>query len=298
VIVKVLGSAAGGGFPQWNCGCRGCRGARSGTGSAHARSQSSIAVRASAGPWFLVNASPDIRLQLEALGSEEWSVTRASPIAAVLLTDAEIDHTAGLLALRESRDPLRVIATDGVRCALERDLPLLTVLEGYCDVVFSELVPGQATALDSALSVEPFAVGGDAPRYVRSAGGGDMVVGLTFRDDDTGRVLTYAPGLGQLEKEIVGRMERSDCVLVDGTFWSDDELSRVTGGSRTARQMGHVPLDGESGSLAMLSDLEHPRRVLVHINNTNPVLLEQSHERALVRAAGVEVGYDGMEIEL
>jgi pyrroloquinoline quinone biosynthesis protein B len=298
VIVKVLGSAAGGGFPQWNCRCRGCEDVRGGTGSSHSRLQSSIAVRANAGPWFLVNASPDIRLQLESLGSEEWSATRASPIAAVLLTDAEIDHTAGLLALRESRDPLRVIATDGVRRALERDLPLLTVLEGYCDVDLSELVPGQAIALDSALSVEAFAVGGDAPRYVRAAGGDAMVVGLTFHDHETGKRLTYAPCLGQHEKEIIGRLERSDCVLVDGTFWSDDELSRVTGEPRTARQMGHVPLDGESGSLAMLSDLEHPRRVLVHINNTNPVLLEESHERALVRAAGVEVGYDGIEIEL
>jgi pyrroloquinoline quinone biosynthesis protein B len=295
VRVRILGSAAGGGFPQWNCRCPTCEAARS--GGAVPRTQSSIAIRGERGPWFLGNASPDLRQQLEELPDEGDHGVRAAPVAAVLLTDAEIDHTAGLLLLRESSAPLRVYGSEEVRRALTDGYPVLRILTEYSGVEWRTLEAGAAVALnDSSLEVERFAAGGDAPRYFAQA---DVEAsGLVFRDRETGGVLTYLPGLARLDDDVLGRLAASDVVLVDGTCWRDDELAQLGISDRTARQMGHVPLSGADGSLAALARLGRPRVILVHINNTNPVLLERSPEREAVTAAGVEVARDGLEIEL
>jgi pyrroloquinoline quinone biosynthesis protein B len=290
VRVRILGSAAGGGFPQWNCRCPTCEAARS--GAAIPRTQSSIAIRGERGPWFLGNASPDLRQQLEELPDEGDRGVRAAPVAAVLLTDAEIDHTAGLLLLRESSQPLRVYGSAAVRRALTDGYPLLRMLAEYSGVDWRTLEAGTAVALDeSSLEVERFGAGGDAPRYFAEAE--VEASGLTFRERD--RVLTYLPGMARLDDDVLGRLAASDVVLVDGTCWRDDELAQLGISERTARQMGHVPL---SESLDTLARLERPRVVLVHINNTNPILLERSPERGEVTAAGLEIAADGLEIWL
>jgi pyrroloquinoline quinone biosynthesis protein B len=298
VRVRILGSAAGGGFPQWNCHCETCEAARVGV-RARPRTQSSLAIRGGEGPWFLVNASPDARQQLEALTPRQIDGVRAPPIAGVLLTDAEIDHTAGLLLLRESGTPVRVFGDEGVELALTRGYPALAILERYCGVEWQTLEPERATPLDgSSLSVEPFEVGGDAPRYLSGSDVELQASGFLFRDRAGGGVVTYVPGLARLDDGVLSRFAASDLVLVDGTFWRDDELALLGISARSAREMGHVPLSGAGGTLEALARLEGPRKVLVHINNTNPILLEDSPEREAVHRAGVEVAYDGLEIAL
>ena len=294
---RILGSAAGGGFPQWNCRCPTCEAAR--TGGARPRTQSSLAIRGADGPWFLANASPDLRQQIEALAPDGATGIRAAPVAGVLLTDAEIDHTAGLLLLRESSTAIRVYGSEQVRRALTEGYPVLPILAGFCGVEWRTLEPGRPVAIDgSSLEVESFAAGGDAPRYLAGTGADVEATGLVFRDRRTGGVLTYVPGLARLDDDVLERLAASDVVLVDGTFWRDDELARLGISDRTAAQMGHVPLSGPGGTLAALAALERPRAILVHINNTNPVLLEHSPERDAVRRAGVEVAHDGLEVEL
>ena len=201
---------------------------------------------------------------------------RASPIAGVLVTDAEIDHTAGLLLLRESPAPVRVFGDAGIEQALHDTL--LRMLDRFCGVDWQPLEAGREVPLDG-FTVERFDVG-DAS-------------GLTFR---AGAVVTYAPALASLDDHVIARLAASDLVLVDGTFWREDEIPRLGISERAASDMGHVPLSG--GTLAMLAGLERPRKVLVHINNTNPILLEDSPEREEVVRAGVEVAYDGLEVHL
>jgi pyrroloquinoline quinone biosynthesis protein B len=295
VRVHVLGSAAGGGSPQWNCHCEVCEAARTGV-RARPRTQSSLAIRGGQGPWFLVNASPDLRQQLETLDQRGADGVRAQPIAGVLLTDAEIDHTAGLLLLRESATPLRVYGDAGVERALSDGYPVLPMLQRYCGAEWQPLEPGRTLPIDgSSLEVESFAAGGDAPRYLD----GELeAAGFVFRDRATGGVATYVPGLARLDDSVVARFAASDLVLVDGTFWRHDELARLGISDRTAADMGHVPLSGPGGTLEVLAVLERPRTVLIHINNTNPILLEDSPEREEVVRAGIEVAYDGLVVEL
>jgi pyrroloquinoline quinone biosynthesis protein B len=268
-------------------------------GSDPARTQSSLAIRGDEGPWYLVNASPDLRQQIETLGAQRVDGVRAPPIAGVLLTDAEIDHTAGLLLLRESATPVRVLGAAGVERALSEGFPVLPMLERYCGAEWETLEPERIHPLaGSSLTVEPFAVGGDAPRYLDGADVELAASGFVFRDRVTGGVLTYVPGLARLDDGVVDRFDASDLVLVDGTFWREDELARLGISDRSAHDMGHVPLSGPGGTLAVLAALERPRKALVHINNTNPILLEDSAEREAVLRAGVEVAYDGLEVEL
>jgi pyrroloquinoline quinone biosynthesis protein B len=298
VRIRILGSAAGGGFPQWNCHCETCEAARAGV-RARPRTQSSLAIRGGEGPWFLVNASPDARQQLEGLTPRQVDAVRAPPIAGVLLTDAEIDHTAGLLLLRESATPVRIFGHEGVERALRTGYPALAILERYCGVEWQTLEPARAWPLeDSSLAVEPFETGGDAPRYLRGSDVELQASGFVFRDRVSGAVATYAPGLARLDDGVLARFATSDLVLVDGTFWRDDELARLGISARSAREMGHVPLSGPGGTLEALARLKRPRKVLVHINNTNPILLEDSPERKAVQGTGVEVAYDGLEIAL
>jgi pyrroloquinoline quinone biosynthesis protein B len=217
----------------------------------------------------------------------------------VLLTDAEIDHTAGLLLLRESATPVRVFGNEGVERALRRGYPVLEILERYSGAEWRTLEPGRARPLEgSSLTVEPFETGGDAPRYLDGSDVELQASGFVFRDSASGGAVTYAPGLARLDDGVLSRLAASDLVLLDGTFWRDDELDRLGISARSARDMGHLPLSGPGGTLEALARLERPRKVLVHINNTNPILLEDSPEREAVRGAGVEVAYDGLEIEL
>jgi pyrroloquinoline quinone biosynthesis protein B len=301
MLIRILGSAAGGGFPQWNCNCVGCQAIRRGEQGVEARTQSSLAVRGSSGDWFLVNASPDVRQQLERLRDEIPNSVRSSPIAGVLLSDAEIDHTAGLMILRESAEPLQVYGTATVRQALTEGFSLLRVLKDYCGVKWSVVEPGSTINLGSngdSLEVEAFLLPGTPPKYMRSvAAAGDWVVGFTFRDCLNDSVVTYAPALAELTPSILARFESSDCILVDGTFWQNDELLKL-GSTRTALAMGHLPLSGDDGSLISLSKLACARKIFIHINNTNPILIPNSPERQMVEAAGMEIGYDGLTIEL
>jgi pyrroloquinoline quinone biosynthesis protein B len=247
----------------------------------------------------VANASPDLRQQLERLRPDPAHGVRAGPMAGILLTDAEIDHTTGLLLARESSTALQVYGSDAVRDALADGYPVLSVLEHYCGIEWHTLQPGRSLAIDgSSLEVESFPAGGDAPRYLRGSGADVEAVGLIFRDPVTNGVLTYVPGLAELTDDVMGRLEASDAVLVDGTFWTDDELVDLGISDRTARQMGHVPLSGAGGTLETFAKLKRPRKILVHINNTNPVLLEDSPEREAVVRSGAEVGYDGLDLEL
>jgi pyrroloquinoline quinone biosynthesis protein B len=261
-----------------------CVAARAGV-RARPRTQSSLAIRGHEGPWFLVNASPDARQQLETLTPGSDDGVRAPPIAGVLLTDAEIDHTAGLLLLRESTTAVRVFGAEGVERALRQTV--LRMLERFCGAEWQTLEPGRPRPLEgSSLIVETFHAGAD------------QATGFVFRDRASGGVVTYVPGLARLDDGVLTRFATSDLVLVDGTFWCDDELARLGISARSARDMGHLPLSGPGGTLELLARLERPRKALVHINNTNPILLEDSPERKAVLRAGVEVAYDGLEIEL
>ena len=302
MLVRILGSAAGGGFPQWNCNCAGCQSTRGGDINARQRTQSSLAVRAANGSWFLINASPDVRQQLERLRDEVPNSVRSSPIAGVLLSDGEIDHTAGLMILRESDEPLQIYGTNAVRQGLTEGFSLLRVLKNYCGVNWVNIEPGSKVNLSSNdnndLEVEVFSLPSKPPKYMRSSlpVEGNWVVGFTFRD--SGGVVTYAPALAELSDSILERFENSDCILVDGTFWQDNELIGMGTSTRTARMMGHLPLSGDDGSLIRLSKLSSKRKIFTHINNTNPMLIANSTERKIVEAAGMEVAYDGLTIEL
>jgi pyrroloquinoline quinone biosynthesis protein B len=261
-----------------------CEAARAGV-RARSRTQSSLAIRGDEGPWFLVNASPDARQQLETLAPSNVDGVRAPPIAGVLLTDAEIDHTAGLLLLRESATPVRVFGAAHVEHALKDTL--LRMLERFCGVDWQLLEPQRARSLEeSSLDVEAFRAGDDD------------ATGFVFRDRATGGVVTYVPALAGVTGDVVSRLAASDAVLVDGTFWRDDELARLGISDRSARDMGHVALSGPGGTLELLAGLERPRKLLVHINNTNRILLEDSAEREEVIRAGVEIAHDGLEVEL
>jgi len=246
-----------------------------------------------------VNASPDARQQLSAITEPGVDGVRTPPIAGVLLTDAEIDHTAGLLLLRESAARVHVYGEAGIERALRDGFPVLSMLERYCGAQWHTLERDRVQPLDgSSLTIEPFDTGGDAPRYLDGSGVELSASGFVLRDRAGGGVLTYAPGLARLDDAVLSRLAASDLVLVDGTFWRDDELAQLGISDRGARDMGHLPLAGAGRTLEALAGLERPRKALVHINNTNPILLEDSSERAAVLRAGVEVAYDGLEVEL
>lgn len=292
--VRIIGSAAGGGFPQWNCNCPVCAAARA--GRATPRTQSSIVVRSGEDPWYLVNASPDLLRQLEDLPADR-SQLRSNPIAGVVLTDGEIDHTAGLLLLRESARPLRVYSTPEVRAALTSNYPLMSMLERYCGVDWHELATDGPTALaDSSLSIEIFPTGGDAPLYM---GGepGPSAIGLTVRDSAGGGTLVYVPAIEELGEATSARLAEGDLVLADGTFFRHDDLVSLGMGTRDSWAMGHAPLTGEGGTLEALAALD-ATVALVHINNTNPMLLADSPERSVVEDAGLVISEDGMEFDL
>ena len=301
--LRVLGSAAGGGFPQWNCGCTSCVAARAATGDAFPRTQESVAVTSDGLSWVLLNASPDIRTQLEGFPPLHPRAPRDSPVVAVLLTSGELDHTLGLLSLRESQ-PLVVYATAAVRDDLVDRNAAYGALAG--SVRWEALPLGREIeilapdATPTGLVVTALPVPGKVPRYLDGKRPPSLEDAVALRLDDRagGGRLAYCPGAGRIDDGVHAALEGAAGVFFDGTFWAEDELVRSGLGTRTASEMAHVPIGGPSGSLARLRDLPASRRVLIHMNNTNPVLREHGPERHEVAASGWEVAFDGMELRL
>ena len=293
--LRVLGSAAGGGSPQWNCGCPVCTAVRSGAGVP--RTQSSVAVSADHRRWFLINASPDVRTQFEAFPGLHPYGDRTSPLRAVLLTDAELDHTLGLLQLREA-DALRLYATPAVQKSLADGSGLLRTLERYCTVEWQAMIPGTDVAVADGLCCRTF----DVPTTKRDRFGTGVehgrVVGYRLTDERSGGTLVYLPGVQSLTPEVQAEIAGCDCLLIDGTCWCDDELIQLGLAGKTSRQMGHLPIDGPGGSLAQLPPLGARRAIFVHMNNTNPILLHDSPERRIVEDRGMEVAMDGLEVQV
>ncbi|MEL0313578.1 MAG: pyrroloquinoline quinone biosynthesis protein PqqB [Halieaceae bacterium] len=300
----VLGSAAGGGFPQWNCNCNNCCGVRSGSLDAIPRTQSSIAVSVDGERWILFNASPDIRSQLEANPPlQPKRGRRDTGVHGVVLADSQIDHTTGLLFLREGC-PLRVYCTDMVAQDLSTGFPIFVMLKSWDGGVIHTTVPIDGSAFQvidiEEISITAIPLDGKAPPYSphrHDPHVGDNV-GYLIEDTRSQASLFYAPGLGQMSSALLDMMGGADCVMVDGTFWSEDEMQRAGVGTKLASDMGHLPQSGDEGMLHWLSKIPGPRKILIHINNTNPILIENSPERKLVEESGVEVAYDGMAFDL
>ena len=302
--IRVLGSAAGGGFPQWNCNCFNCNGVRDGSIRAIPRTQSSIAVSDNDVDWILINASPDILAQIRAAAPLQPARSiRDSGICAVLLMDAQIDHVTGLLMLRERALPLPLHATEQVFADLSSGLPLTTVLSHYCGIERHIIKPDAkpfSIAPVTAISFTPISLSSKAPPYSPHRNDphpGDNI-GLTITDAGSGRRVFYAPGLGSLSAEVSAAMQQADVLLVDGTFWTEDEMITLGLSKKPASAMGHLPQTGPDGMIAVLDRMPARRKILIHINNSNPILREDSAERAQLTAHGIEVAYDGMEITL
>ena len=302
--IRVLGAGAGGGFPQWNCNCHNCKRMRSGAMRGQRRTQSSIAVSSDGVNWLLFNASPDIRSQLEAFPeSHPRHGVRDSGIKAVLLIDSQIDHTTGLLMLRESTSPLEVYCTEMVKQDLTTGFPLFNMLEHYCKVNHHSIpLDGSAFTIPAIPDLKfcSHALISKAPPYSphrHDPHPGDNV-GVVVEQISTGRKLYYAPGLGAIEPQVRDAMVGADCVLVDGTFWQHDEMSRAGICDKLALDMGHLPQSGAGGMIETLAATAPGRKILIHINNTNPILDEDSAERKQLDAAGIEVACDGMTIDL
>jgi pyrroloquinoline quinone biosynthesis protein B len=313
--VKILGSAAGGGFPQWNCACPNCRALRTGTFHGKTRTQAQVAISAGAhsdgeiDAWFLLGASPDLREQIE--GARELHPrqgVRQSPIAGAVLANADIDHVLGLLLLRELQ-PLRVYATDSVRRIVSADNSMFGMLQRVpAQVTWTSFTPGTAFSLhgpageDSGLLCRALSLGTHFPAYVSLQRQSQLrpeeaSLGLIV-DPRSGKRLAYLPAVPQIDDALIEEIAAADVLLFDGTFWSDDELIRIQGSGQTAQQMGHVPVSSAEGSLSKLAGLRCPRKIYVHINNTNPMLNEAGPEHRQVREAGWEIAEDGWQFDL
>ncbi len=303
--IRVLGSAAGGGFPQWNCNCPNCRGLRDGTLRATARTQSSIAVTGTNPPAaVLVNASPDVLAQLRAAPDlQPARATRDTAIAGIILVDGQVDHTTGLYMLRESMRPWPVWCSDSTHRDLTHGNPVFGVLAHYCGVDRRRIDLGADFAVEGVDGVRwralpvaskpaPYSPNRESP-----ASGDNLALVVT--EESGGRSVVYAPGLGAMDDDLWKAMQAASCVLVDGTFWSDDEMIRLGISRKHGRDIGHLPQSGAGGMLEWLARLPaHTRKVLIHINNTNPILDESSAQAAELELRNVEVAADGMEILL
>src|SRR5258708_21672758 len=308
--VKVLGSAAGGGFPQWNCGCPNCCGVRDGAIKARPRTQAQVAVSSDPSQWFLLNASPDLRQQI--LAAPELSVRSSAPgppISTILLTSADVDCVMGLLHLREFH-PLHIYSTLSVKRILTEENSLFRVLTRsnppvrWTTLSFDSLIPltpPSAPGAKDGFFFKTVPLLGGFPDYVSDSLKGSLpseeaVIGLQLVHKE--KRFFYAPSLLGLGEDLQRSVEESDLALLDGTFWKDDELIAAKRSRRTARDMGHLPLWGERGMLKRPFRLGKTRRVIIHVNNTNPVLNEESPEHLAMREAGWEIAYDGMEFNL
>jgi pyrroloquinoline quinone biosynthesis protein B len=304
VRIKVLGSAAGGGFPQWNCNCPNCDGLRRQTIRARPRTQSSIALSGNNTDWILFNASPDLLAQFRDFPELQPGRTlRDTAVRAVVLIDAQIDHTTGLFMLREGQ-PLEIYSTDMAREDLTTGNPLFRILEHYCGIHWRQ-IPTDSGKGFSVIGAEDLSfvatpVASKPPPYSphrEHPRPGDNI-GVRIFDPRTRKTLFYAPGLGEIEPHIRPFLEEADCVMVDGTFWTDDEMVRLGVSKKRARDIGHLPQSGAGGMIEVLKSLKAARKILIHINNTNPILNEDSPERRDLEALGIEVAYDGMDVRL
>ncbi|MEH6718019.1 MAG: pyrroloquinoline quinone biosynthesis protein PqqB [Aurantimonas endophytica] len=298
----VLGSAAGGGYPQWNCLCRVCRLYWDGDPRVAARTQSSIAASADGVHWLLLNASPDLREQImrsppisPAAGADE-AQRRHSPLGAVLVTNGDVDHVAGLLTLREKQN-FELYGTTGVLDVIASN-PVFSVLDPAC-VERRPVEIGKPFEPVPGLEVEAFSVPGKVPLYLEKGDvdvgeEGEMTVGVRLTAH--GRTAFYVPGCAAVTESLRERVRNADVLLFDGTVFEDDEMPQAGVGAKTGRRMGHVPISGEGGSLDAFEGLGIGMRAYIHINNTNPILIDGSAERQAVEAAGWRVSHDGMEI--
>jgi pyrroloquinoline quinone biosynthesis protein B len=312
--VKILGSAAGGGFPQWNCACPNCQAVRAGRFAGKARTQTQVAISADGKEWFLLGASPDLRSQIEASPELHPSPPisrqgiRHSPIVGTVLANADVDHTLGLLLLRELQ-PLHVYATSSVHRILTEDNSMFIMINRVPNqVTWTDFQPGAVFPLitpaggDSGVRCRALSLGSHYPAYVSARRRSDLCsteasLGLIV-ESPSGKRLAYMPAVPQIDSVLLKELEAADLLLFDGTFWSDDELIRVQGTGQTAQQMGHVPVSSPEGSLAKLARLGRPRKIYLHINNTNPMLNEAGPEHRQVREAGWEIAEDGWQFDL
>ncbi|NHO32741.1 pyrroloquinoline quinone biosynthesis protein PqqB [Acetobacter fallax] len=306
IDLVVLGAAAGGGFPQWNSNAEGCRRARAGDPAAPARTQASIAVSGDGEHWFVVNASPDLRQQISQTPVlHPKTGLRSTPIAGVILTGAEVDTITGLLTLRE-RQAFEILGTRQVLDQLDAN-PIFEALNRSV-VARREIAPDQTVRLTTqggrpaGLEITLFAVPGKVPLYAETGENPAAImengetVGLEITDGRS-RVL-FIPGCAAMTDRLRTRIAGADLVLFDGTLWQDDEMIRAGLGEKTGKRMGHMSVNDTDGTIAAFRDLNVGRKVLIHINNSNPVLLADSSERAEVEAAGWDVSFDGMRITL
>jgi pyrroloquinoline quinone biosynthesis protein B len=301
--VEVLGSAAGGGFPQWNCGCPNCAAVRAGDPSLRARTQDSLAVTSDGEGWCLLNASPEIRAQIERTAALHPRGNRHTPIRCLVLTNGDLDHCLGLFSLRESQ-PLAVYATDPVRRGIVDGNTMARTLARFDGHVQWRPLPlGREISLDgvdgapTGLTVLALPAAGKPPLHLmgQAAAQPEDNVALFVRERESGRSLCYAPSVAALGP-FCERLPEVDWLFFDGTFWSDDELVRLGLGDRRAADMAHLPIGGDRGTLAALARRARSRNLFTHVNNTNPILREDSPERRAVTAAGWEVATDGLEI--
>jgi pyrroloquinoline quinone biosynthesis protein B len=299
---RVLGSAAGGGFPQWNCGCPNCHGLRQGTIAARARAQTSLAVSADGRDWFLLNVSPDVRTQLESFAPLHPRARRDTPISGIGLTNGDVDACLGLFVLRESQ-PLHIYATAAVARGLGEHNVLFRTLQRSPDqLTWHRLEPGVEMPLvgaagPSGLTVEPVALPGKVALHLEglTPPSPEDNVGLLIRHGE--RALAFAPSVASWTQEVERMARAVDCLFFDGTFYREDELAALGMGTRGAREMAHWPLSGSEGSLGWLRTLSC-KKLLVHVNNTNPILRDDAPERAELAAFAVEVAHDGLDVEL
>ncbi len=301
--IRVLGSGAGGGFPQWNCNCNNCKRIRSGEMNGKTRTQSSIAVSSDNENWLLINASPDIRAQLEAFPAiQPKQGLRDTGIKAVLLIDSQIDHTTGLLMLREGK-PLDIYCTEMVKQDLTTGYPIFNILSHYCTVNHHPVpIDGGSFTIPAIADLRFYtqALKSKAPPYSPHRNDpheGDNI-GLVIEQISTGKKVYYSPGLGEIEPHVLVNMQSVDSILVDGTFWSENEMIELGLSKKPAAEMGHLPQSGTGGMIEVLNGVPKARKILIHINNSNPILDEDSEQRKILDAVGIEVAYDGMEIEL
>jgi pyrroloquinoline quinone biosynthesis protein B len=308
MLVKVLGAAAGGAFPQWNCACQQCSRLRSGTFPGHVRTQAQVAVSEDGVSWTLLNASPDLRTQIEAI-PELWPKPEScpknesldSPVRSIVITAAEADTVAGLLSLREFQ-PLDIYATPSVLRILREDNSLFALLNRVPNQAkWKEIRPDVAFEA-GGLNFRPFSLTAGFPGFIKAERKEELdpaeaVLGLWI-DSESGARLAYLPSVARIDESWRSQLDECEVLLFDGTFWTEDELCGVRGRGKKASEMGHLALSGPCGSLAALQEIKCPRKIFFHINNTNPILDESSEAFAEVQAAGWEVAMDGMEIGL
>jgi len=301
--IKVLGSSAGGGLPQINCNCRNCTDARNGNPAVRKRTQSCVAVSADGRHWTLLNAAPDLRQQIEVtpqLWPSPEAGLRASPLTSVILTNADVDHVAGLLSLREAVR-FTLYASETVLAALAAN-PIFAVLDPR-HVTRVPLRLERPLPIAGGLTVEAFAVPGKIALYLESSAPGfgtrtGDTIGLRISDPAGGGAFHFIPGCAAIDDPLAARLRGSPLVLFDGTLYTDEEMIVQGLSTKTGQRMGHMAMAGPQGSITAFAALQVKRRIFVHMNNSNPALREHSPERAEVEAAGWEIAWDGMEIEL